>query len=169
MCGNILGNPSFEGSLAYHFRDEKPGKPYGFVSEARGFDIVRIVVVPDKERCEMVGTRAQVPLNHLFCDFRQVDDPNLGTLTADAEFERLEIDTIAIEVRELRNTKPRRIDAFENRSVPQVLDGFAVRAVEEHHDFFLRQKRHLAIRFFDQVDHRRVDAVDSFLLEVFEK
>lgn len=170
MRGNVFGNTGDEGSPPYHFRDEKPGKPHGFVGQANRFDIVRIVIVPNEQRGERVAPRFEIGGYRVHGFPGKIYRTDLSSLSPDAEFVRFQVDAFAIEIREFGYSESRRIDAFQYGIIAPVLQLFAhFCAFEQPGYFFLIQKSYLSVMSLDEIDHGRVDTIDSFFLEVLEK
>lgn len=88
----------------------------------RFFEIVRSVVMPDEERSEVVVPGFKIVRNPLRGAFGKIDDTNFPAFSADGEFPGFEIDPVAVETGELRDTESGRIDAFENREVALILN-----------------------------------------------
>lgn len=195
MGGNVFYDARLESALGNRGRDEVARQPYvvGFERlffsgsdlgskrflqlSINGFPVfvlrfllgVRSVIMPDEERSEVVMTGIEIFGNPLRGPFGKIDDTNLSAFSTNGEFARFEIDTVPIETGEFRDAEPGRIDAFENREIPLILDVRSGTSVKETFDLINFQKRHVSVTAFREFDGRRIYRRFAAFLQEFQK
>lgn len=183
MGRNVFYDAGLERALGNGGRDEVAGQSnvLGFegdfprVSHARGLRFVefvihgipafvfripkgsRSVVMPDEERFEIVVTDFEIIGNSFRGAFRQIYDAHFAAFSTDGELPSFEIDPISIKPGKFGYAQSGRIDAFENREIPLVLNFWSRTSVKETFNFFHFQKRHASVTAFGKFDRRGIN------------
>ena len=105
-------------------------------------------IMPYEKRREIVLPGLKVFRDAFGRTFRQVDDAHFSAFSSDGEFERFQVDSVTVESRKFRNAEPGRIDAFEYREIPLVLDVRSAASVKDTFYLVRFQKRDLPVVAF---------------------
>lgn len=122
----------------------------------------------DEEGSEVVATGLQICLYSETRYVGEVDDTELASLASDGELERLEVDILTVQSRELRYTQPCRVDTLRYRIVSSSLYRFSRYRREVPLYLLSREECDLSVLYSHEVEGGRIEAGDLLLLQVFE-
>lgn len=112
--------------------------------------------MPDEERFERILPNVQVFRYPLRSAVGEIDRSDFSSFSTNREFPGFEIYPASVERGQFGYAESRRIDAFQNREIPFVLNAGSRTRSKYPFDFFGIQKRHVTVATFGEFDHRRI-------------
>lgn len=168
VSGDILQDPSLRRIVSYHTSDKKSRESHRVICETLIFYIVDREIVSEKKWGEVVFSDGEIELDFFFCCWGEVDGTEFVSLSSDSELHRIERDRDTIETRELGDTKSCRVDTLHDSEISDTLDRICWYDGEKSLDLFTSEKCHLSITHLQEIESRRIEALDSFFLQVFQ-